>query len=57
MQVVIHLSRTPTLNHVYLENLFPLVKDESCYGDIKNAQFCATTRHVVSCEWWKCIPT
>ena len=27
-----------------------LVKDESCYGDIKNAQFCATTCHVASCD-------
>ena len=40
-----------TLNHIYLENPFTLVKDESCYGDIKNAQFCAITHRVTSCKW------
>ena len=28
------------LNFVSLEKLFTLVKDESCYDDIKNVQFC-----------------
>ena len=32
-------------------------KERVILGTHKNAQLCATTHHVASCEWWKCVPT